>query len=126
MKSNDAKPDSRPRLVKLVRDRVASVVDTNFVEYQPIEDREEAIQALRAKLVEEAVEYLLNPSLGELADALAVIDALLVHDLGFSPVRGKIALQRERDSKRRERGEFDDLVGMFVSTTAPTRHEGGK
>lgn len=65
MSSDGARPKGHPRLVKLVRDN----------------DRAQAIEALRFKLIEEAIEYLRNPSVGELADVLEIARALCDHDL---------------------------------------------
>lgn len=124
-------PVGHTRLVKLVREsrpRAAAGFDGD---YEPIADRALALDALRAKLVEESVEYLLNPSVGELADVQQVVDALATHDpaLGddgraLGGARGKLALLRERQAKRAERGGFDYMIGMWVRTTADPRHEG--
>lgn len=112
--------ESRPRLVKLVRDRVGGFLGDQAVSYERITDRSEAMAALRAKLVEEAVEYLLDPSVGELADVLDVVMALGLHAHEMSLEE----LVQASTPKYEERGAFDDLVGMYVQTTAPTNHEG--
>jgi predicted house-cleaning noncanonical NTP pyrophosphatase (MazG superfamily) len=105
----------RPRLVKLVRDRVARHAPPgSTVDYRPIDDPDAAIRELRAKLVEEAVEYLLEPSVAELADVLEVIAGLARHDLGVSPAT-VAAVARDKCA---DRGGFADLVGMYVTTTA--------
>jgi predicted house-cleaning noncanonical NTP pyrophosphatase (MazG superfamily) len=109
----------RPRLVKLVRDCIGEFVGDSTVSYAPIPDRAEGIAALRLKLVEEAVEYLRDPCVGELADVLAVVQALASKDLGC----GWLELNDEAESKTDERGGFTDLVGMYVQTTTPNRHE---
>ena len=112
----------RPRLVKLVRDRIGEFVGDSTVTYAPIEDRDEAIAALRLKLVEEAVEYLRDPCIGELADVLAVVHALSLLDIRC----GWMAVEAEADAKAAERGGFLNLVGMYVQTTAPERHEASR
>src|SRR5579885_3629171 len=117
-------PDPHRYLVKLVRDRVGQNLRKTDIDYAPIEDREEAIRRLRGKLIEEAVEYLLNPSVGELADVLEALEALASHDpalatdgrgaLGRSI--GMSAVRDEQARKRKERGGFDGLVGMWAFT----------
>lgn len=114
----------RKRLVKLVRDRVAQFIvgrdgTAGEVTYEPL-GHDEHVELLRGKLVEEAVEYLQNPSVGELADAYEAVMALAVVDLGIDHQE----LFSEARSKRLERGGFIEGVGMFVGTTAPARHEG--
>ncbi len=112
----------RPRLVKLVRDRIGEFVGDSTVTYEPITDPEEGIAALRLKLVEEAVEYLRDPCIGELADVLAVVHALALLDVGC----GWMAVEEEADAKAAERGGFLNLMGMYVQTTAPERHEAAR
>lgn len=109
----------RPRLVKLVRDRIGEFVGESTVSYEPIDDPELAIKALRRKLVEEALEYMDDPCIAELADVLAVVEALADADLrcGFD------AIDAEAAAKYLERGGFADRIGMYVETTAPDRHE---
>lgn len=114
--------ERRGRLVKLVRDRVALFAPDGRVEYRPLDSPTDHRIELRKKLLEEAAEYLLSPSLGELADLQAVIDALCTYDLG----RSLADLKAERLSKAVERGEFAEGIGMYCSTTAPPDHEGDK
>lgn len=113
-------------LLKLVRDRVGDFLPDSTVSYEPITDEAQAINALRGKLVEEALEYLLNPSIGELADVLEVVDALWRHDraLGRTGAPAKVDILREKAARRKERGGFDGLVGMYVTSVAGQRHEG--
>lgn len=111
---------NRRRLVKLVRDRVGELLPHTQVEYTPIKSRRQVIRELRKKLVEEATEYLLDPTLDELADVHEVVRALAELDLGVS-LDGVITEARH---KREERGGFQDGMGMYAYTTAPTRHEG--
>jgi predicted house-cleaning noncanonical NTP pyrophosphatase (MazG superfamily) len=104
-------------LVKLVRDRVALVLgESGTVTYRPM-SREQHVECLRAKLVEEAVEYLMKPSLRELAHVLAVAEALAEIDLGTTLG----ALHGEAVAEQRERGGFRDGIGMYA--THPWDHE---
>lgn len=114
-------PAERHRLVKLVRDGVEKFLDGNpTIEYRPIPVRSMFIAELRKKLLEEGAEYLLNPSVGELADCLEAVRGLAEHDLGV----GMAAVEAEADAKRAERGGFDEGIGMWATTVAPARHEG--
>lgn len=112
--------EAHPRLVKVVRDNVGGLLDDSRVIYKPVENRSMLVAALRQKLIEEAVEYVVNPSIGELADVLEVIRALADFDLGIRFDR----VQDEALDKRLDRGGFHDGVGMFVTSTASPRHEG--
>lgn len=103
----------RPRLVKIVRDRIGRHSPDHTVTYEPV-SREQHVHGLRAKLVEEAVEYLLDPSVAELADVLAVVRALAIVDLGA----GWEAVTIAELDKYGDRGGFEAGVGMFVNTTA--------
>lgn len=104
--------ESRPRLVKLVRDDVGKFLParTSGVFYAPIDDQRLAIHELRKKLLEEGAEYLLAPSVDELADVLEVWSALSTQDLGVSLAELHDAAWR----KRQEKGGFDKLMGMWV------------
>jgi predicted house-cleaning noncanonical NTP pyrophosphatase (MazG superfamily) len=108
------------RFVKLVRDRIPQFVGDSTLVYEPIIDHDKRIDALRRKLVEESIEYLMNPSAEELADVQEVIFALAHHDLSV----GIEDIERTRVSKVQERGGFDDGLGMYVYTTAGAAHEG--
>lgn len=110
---------TKPRLVKLVRDRIGQFLGDSVVSYEQV-PRSDLPELLRAKLIEECVEYLLDPSAGELADILEVLHGLAVHDLrvDFCDV------EDEMEAKLAERGGFQDGVGMYVQTTASARHEG--
>lgn len=110
----------RRRLVKLVRDRVGQFIGSNqSVDYAPV-PQDEHRRLLRAKLAEECTEYLLSPSIGELADVYAAVKALANIDLGV-PFK---EIENEARAKERERGGFLSGTGMYVTTTAPPRHEG--
>lgn len=111
----------RRRLVKLVRDRVAPFLDSPEAVFEPIEDEERLLDALDEKLIEEAVEYLKRPSVGELADVLETIRALAIRRHGC----GLDAVVNEMLDKRHERGGFTEGMGLFVVGQPPTmRHEG--
>lgn len=111
----------RRRLVKLVRDGVEKFLDgDSHVKYEPIEDDAQFVESLRKKLAGEAAEYLLNPSIEELADVQEVVEALATHDPALGDGRplggcgGKLALHRAQKRKRAERGGFDGRVGMYL------------
>lgn len=110
--------------VKLVRDGVAKYLDGSLT-YEPTENREEYIRLLRAKLVEEAVEYIQDPSLSELGDVLEVVRALAENDLGSSLTD----VLRFAERKFLDRGgftgpAFDSGTVMVVRTTAPENFTG--
>lgn len=108
--------EGRPRLIKLIRDDMGrSLADGGRVVYRPIDDSELHVQLLRAKLIEEALEYLRTPEVEELADVLEVVDALTKLDLGVS-MEDIVAAAV---TKRLERGGFEKGIGMFITTTAP-------
>ncbi len=99
--------------IKLVRDRVHEVGPAREFTYRPVRDRAEHVELLRQKLGEEVVEYLLNPSLGELADVYEAIRALGRVDLGVDPFE----IGMEADRKLEERGAFDQ--GLVMETVEP-------
>lgn len=132
----------RNRLVKLVRDDVGKWLEDPAIEYRPV-PREQHVALLREKLMEEATEYLLRPSVGELADVLEAVRALATvdlelggsleaagimglsgRDLEFLGDRGLVLVAREAKLKRDERGGFIGGVGMYASSNASPRHEG--
>jgi predicted house-cleaning noncanonical NTP pyrophosphatase (MazG superfamily) len=100
------------RLIKLVRDRIGTHFGEGRIVFRPI-PREETILELRKKLVEEAAEYVVEPSLDELADLYAVLIALADHDqnVGFD----KVILRAKE--KARDRGTFEHLIGMYIERT---------
>lgn len=67
--------------IKLVRDRTANVDTSEGLRYRPVRDRDEHVRRLRAKLVEEVGEYLIDPSLDEAVDIVAAVEALVSVDL---------------------------------------------
>mgnify|MGYP000745953399 CR=1 FL=1 len=111
----------RKRLVKLVRDDVGRFGNGNVV-YESLDAGEDHAVLLRQKLLEEVGEYLIDPSIGELADVLQCVCDLADVDLGVSVVN----LDRERIAKLNERGGFTGGTGMYVFSSAPERHEGSK
>jgi predicted house-cleaning noncanonical NTP pyrophosphatase (MazG superfamily) len=113
-------PLGHPRLVKLVRDRIGELLPDSRVSYEPITDPVKAIEAARSKLVEEALEYLLSPCIGELADVYETMRVLLERDLGMTWQQ----LEAAAAEKRAERGGYEGLTGMYVRSTANPKHEG--
>lgn len=112
--------DAHPRFVKIVRTGIARFLGSSEVEYREA-DPKDLVPGLRAKLIEEAVEYLQDPSVGELADVLEVVKALAIHDLGLSWWQ----VEDEAEAKANERGNFHAGYGMYVrhlnSAAAPRR-----
>lgn len=89
--------------IKLVRDDIGRRLGGDgTITYEPIADRGEHIKRLRRKLVEEALEYLTDPSVGELADVLAVARALAEIDLEVPWAD----VTHAEAKKRSERGGF--------------------
>jgi predicted house-cleaning noncanonical NTP pyrophosphatase (MazG superfamily) len=107
--------DGKPRLVKLVRDGVGRFFSPfdNRVDYMPVTEPELAVPALRAKLVEEVIEYVTNPSLEELADVWEVMAALAYHDLGSTMYE----VRTEAEAKRVQHGGFGELIGMYITAS---------
>jgi predicted house-cleaning noncanonical NTP pyrophosphatase (MazG superfamily) len=101
----------RRRLVKLVRANVAKFLGGDVqVKYEHIPE-ELYIGELRKKLIEEAVEYALDPSAEELADVIEVAESLRRHDLQITPE----SFEAVRWAKHRERGGFDAAMGMYLN-----------
>jgi len=101
--------------VKLVRDRIGDMLEPGTTHYETIK-HEEHLKLLRGKLIEEAAEYLVDPSLEELADVLEVIEALCTIDLGCS----RQQLEETMLEKRRQRGGFVKGVVLINSAEAKT------
>ena len=89
-------------IVKLVRDRIARVGPARGFTYDRCLDSAQHRKLLRAKLLEEVGEYLLDPSMEELADVYEAVYALAVVDQGADIVAVGHAARR----KREERGSF--------------------
>lgn len=110
----------KPYLVKIIRDRVSLLVPNSTVSYEevPDEQKEEAMEFLRRKLCEEAVEYALKPGMGELADIQETIRALAAYDLREGN-KGTLRLERATREKRVARGGFDKLMGLYITADEP-------
>jgi predicted house-cleaning noncanonical NTP pyrophosphatase (MazG superfamily) len=103
-----AHPDGYP--VKLVRDRVADALGGDgSVTYRKLPEHEHA-RRLRQKLIEEAAEYALEPSVEELAQVVEVVFALARVDLGVNMLDVMAEVERQRS----ERGGFEEGVGMYA------------
>lgn len=90
------------RLVKLVRGRAGQLWSATGIEWREAESLEEHRRLLRQKLIEEAAEYVTDPSLDELADVMEVCEALASVDFG----RGYGDLRQAQLRRRAERGDF--------------------
>lgn len=89
--------------IKLVRDHIGERLGNDgTITYEPIGDEATHVALLRRKLVEEAVEYLVDPSVGELADVLEAVWSLAAVDLR-APFE---VIEARAKSKRVERGGF--------------------
>lgn len=100
-------PNGHP--IKLVRDKTAEVVNPSgepgSLYYGP-GDPKERLRWLRLKLAEEVGEYLVDGGVDELADVLAVVQALSAeHDLPLSELLRLMLAD--------ERGGFLDGVMMY-------------
>ena len=96
---------------KLVRDLIPEIIKNNG-DYPVIKklNKESYQSALVEKLIEEANEFRLNPSLEEAADLLEVLDALFAeHKLDKRDV---LSVQKQ---KRKNRGGF--LKKLFLVRT---------
>ena len=93
-------------IIKLIRDKL-----TRDLKVKPQQlSQEDHVAFLRRKLMEEATEYLLNPSLEELADIYEVVLCLAIVDLKLSPkqLRAAAVLKEEL------RGSFMHGIGMVA------------
>lgn len=104
----------RERLVKVVRDKIPQYLpeDETGVEYRPIDDRETFEKELMKKLGEEVAEYLISGDITELADVVAVAEAIAFHLHG----RSRQQLQKFVEEKFASHGGFKDMLGMYVMT----------
>lgn len=89
---------------KLIRDRIPEIAAADGL-YLAVRQAapDELPQLITEKLLEEAQEFALEPSLDELADVLEVIGAAC-HCFGWSSDQ----LEAAREAKRSERGAFDN------------------
>lgn len=100
------------RMVKLVRSKAGQLWKATAVEFRPVRDGSpEHVKLLRQKLIEEAAEYVTDPSLGELADVFDVIEALLARDLDCTSED----LWTEIMKRRQERGSYIDGMTMWMT-----------
>jgi predicted house-cleaning noncanonical NTP pyrophosphatase (MazG superfamily) len=89
--------------IKLVRDHIGERLGGDgTLTYEQIADEAEHVALLRRKLIEEAAEYLTNPTVNELADVLEVVWSLAAVDLR-APFE---AVEARAKHKRTERGGF--------------------
>ena len=91
---------------KLVRDKIIDIIKANGETpiYHILTD-EEYLDELHTKLIEEAHELIEADDIGEFADVLEVIYAIVKHK--------KIDMQEVEDirvKKRKERGGFEDKI----------------
>jgi predicted house-cleaning noncanonical NTP pyrophosphatase (MazG superfamily) len=100
-----------PYFIKLVRDRAEHHVSDAAVTFGDV-PREKLHDLLKAKLVEEVGEYLVSPSIHELADIYEVLRALALElDASMKDI------ERVSLDKYAERGGFEHGRGMFCTTT---------
>ncbi len=99
-------------LIKLVRGRIPDVVPSSKIAYKPMA-REQHVEALRKKLIEESAEYCVKPGVEELADVLETVWTLADIDLGV----GCPALREVGAQKLTERGGFAAGIGMYAVET---------
>lgn len=100
-------------LVKVIRDRM----HTNTVAFScPLPMSMDSAEWMKRKLMEEVGEYLLNPSVAELADILAVLKGLSWHELGAEWSE----IETECKERTRESGDFQTsrLQGLWVKDAA--------
>ncbi|GAA2639902.1 nucleoside triphosphate pyrophosphohydrolase [Actinomadura fulvescens] len=103
---------------KLVRDRIPEIVQNagGSASVRTARDREYE-SLLRAKLYEEAGEYVASGDPAELADVLEVIHALAATH-GINPAE----LERRRAGKEKERGGFTRRLVLRLPTGAGESH----
>jgi predicted house-cleaning noncanonical NTP pyrophosphatase (MazG superfamily) len=102
-----------PILVKLVRDKVFGPNERYLAFGETISDEDEVVKLLRKKLIEEAVEYMENPSIEEAADVYEVLLALLKRDLGLKDMT-LWHLEIAKFRKVQKRGRFDEAIGFYI------------
>lgn len=116
MNPDDKYADGYP--VKLVRDYIGERLGgEGTITYEPIHDEAAHVALLRRKLVEEAIEYLMDPSVGELADVLEVVWSLAAVDLR-APFE---VVSQHAKTKRVERGSFKRGTVMVAHHEADGR-----
>jgi len=91
--------------MKLIRDKIPEIAKAKGeVMKVHLASDEEFARLLIAKLVEEAAEFRLKPSVEELADVLEVVRALSLQFGGMSEV------EKAREKKADERGVFSKKI----------------
>ena len=91
---------------KLVRDLIPEVIKADGKECEiEIASKEERVELLEAKLMEEVNEYLQDKNLEELADVMEVLFGL-AHNLGYSEEE----LINKREEKLKARGGFKEGI----------------
>jgi predicted house-cleaning noncanonical NTP pyrophosphatase (MazG superfamily) len=98
--------------IKLVRDRIEEVGPARAIDYEEVTGSIQHRKLLRVKLMEEVGEYLVDPSVEELADIYQVLVDLAVTDLG-SDIGEVRSLSR---AKAEERGGFAYGVVMVAAS----------
>ncbi len=102
-------------LVKLVRDKIPELLAQTSEKHGEIYYRQmsqiEHVKQLRKKLFEEVAEYLVDPSIDELADILVVVNALARWDIGTNEWT---ELYDVAAKKNELRGAFEKRMGMYV------------
>lgn len=94
------------KIDKLVRDRIDKIIRRNGrIPVTHVASEEEYNRKLKAKLVEEAEEFIKSNSIEELADLLQVIYTLLDH---MKIPREE--LEAKRRAKNEEVGRFSDRI----------------
>jgi predicted house-cleaning noncanonical NTP pyrophosphatase (MazG superfamily) len=103
-------------LIKLVRDRIAGVPNVIGSELRTWQvGRTTHAKLLKAKLLEEVGEYLLSPSVAELADIYEVLVGLAVIEQGTNIAE----VRKVARCKAEERGGFTDATVLFAEPRKP-------
>jgi predicted house-cleaning noncanonical NTP pyrophosphatase (MazG superfamily) len=103
--------------IKLVRDHIGERLGGDGTLTYELADEQAHVALLRRKLIEEAIEYLTDPSVGELADVLEAVWSLAAVDLR-APFE---VIEQRAKSKRIERGAFKRGVVMVAHHEADGR-----
>lgn len=109
-------PITDKRLIRLVRDKIHKLFQGELPTTYELISQEKHIELLRKKLIEEAAEYLIEPSIEELGDILEIVRSLARVDLNIS-FEDLIA---EADLKKATRGGYEKGVGMFAQVKLDT------
>ena len=94
---------------KLVRDKIPQIIEADGKSCEiRIAGKEELIELLEAKLMEEAAEFSEAKNLEELADLMEVVFGL-AKALGYSEEE----LLMKREAKREQRGGFEEGIVLL-------------